>query len=86
MLPILSSSFFSMELWFANFLGKGQMSKFNPQRVEGKSQNWEKIFPQNFSWFRTCNSITRGQYFQNEVSVERSIYDDVAAYQLNSLN
>ena len=33
-----------------------------------------------------CNSITLGQYFQNDLSVERSIYDDVAAYQLNSLN
>ena len=43
-----------MELWLANFLGKGQirsLEKCNFQRVVCKKQNWQWIFPQNFTFF-----------------------------------
>ena len=37
-------------------------------------------------FFCKCNSVRIGQNIQNEVSVERSIFTDVVAYQLISLN
>ena len=37
-------------------------------------------------FFCECNSVRIGQNIQNEVSVERSIFTDVVAYQLISLN
>ena len=49
LLPTLSS-FFCMELWLANFLGKGQirsLDKRNFQRVICKQRNWQWVFPQN---------------------------------------
>ena len=36
--------------------------------------------------FCECNSVRIGQNIQNEVSVEGSIFADVVAYQLISLN
>ena len=47
LLPNLSS-FFCMELWLANFLGRGN---FNLQRVVCKQWNWQWIFPQNVTFF-----------------------------------
>lgn len=42
--------------------------------------------PKSLFGFFVCNSITFGQNFQNEVWVERSLFGDVIAYQLSSLN
>ena len=63
LLPTLSS-LFCMELWLANFLGKRQI---NLQRVVCKQENWQWIFPQNFTFFSECNSDRIGQNIQNEV-------------------
>ena len=64
-----------MELWLANFLGKpGQI---NLQRVVCKQRNWQWIFPQNVTFFSECNSDRIGQNIQNEVSLERSIFEVV---------
>ena len=38
-------------------------------------------FPQNVTFFCECNSVRIGQTIQNEVSLERSIFVDVVAYQ-----
>ena len=76
-LPTLSS-LFCMELWLANFLGKGQL---NLQRVVCKQRNWQWIFPQNVTFFSECNSDRIGQNIQNEVSLERSIFEVVVVYQ-----
>ena len=65
-----------MELWLANFLGRGQISL---QRVVGKHQrNWQWIFPKNVTFFCECNSIRVGQNIQNKVSLERSLFSIVA--------
>ena len=66
-----------MELWLANFLGKGQI---NLQRVVCKQRNWQWIFPQNVTFFSECNSDRIGQNIQNEVSLERSIFEVVVVY------
>ena len=47
------SSLFYMELWLANFLGKGQIIL---QRVVCKQWNWQWIFPQSVTFFSECNS------------------------------
>ena len=36
--------------------------------------------------FCECNSVMTGQNIQNEVSLERSIFADVVAYQFINLN
>ena len=78
LLPTLSS-LFCMELWLANFLGKpGQI---NLQRVVCKQRNWQWIFPQNVTFFSECNCDRIGQNIQNEVSLERSIFEVVVVYQ-----
>ena len=77
LLPTLWS-LFCMELWLANFLGKGQI---NLQRVVCKQRNWQWIFPQNVTFFIECNSDRIGQNIQNEVSLERSIFEVVVVYQ-----
>ena len=77
LLPTLSS-LFCMELWLANFLGKRQI---NLQRVVCKQQNWQWIFPQNVTFFSECNSDRIAQNIQNEVSLERSIFEVVVVYQ-----
>ena len=78
LLPTLSS-LFCMELWLANFLGKpGQI---NLQRVVCKQRNWQWIFPQNVTFFSECNSDRIGQNIQNEVLLERSIFEVVVVYQ-----
>ena len=64
------SSFFWMELWLANFLGKGQISL---QRVVGKQRNWQWIFPENVTFFCECNSVRVGQNIQNKVSVWKDL-------------
>ena len=66
-----------MELWLANFLGKGQI---NLQRASVQ-RNWQWIFPQNVTFFSECNSDRIGQNIQNEVSLERSIFEVVVVYQ-----
>lgn len=43
------------------------------------------IFPQKVTCF-FCNSVKIGQNFQKEVFFERSIFANIAAYQLNNLN
>ena len=63
-----------MELWLANILGKGQINLC-------KQQNWQWIFLQNVTFLSECNSITIGQNIQNEVSLERSIFEVVVVYQ-----
>ena len=73
------SSFFWMELWLANFLGKGQISL---QR-EGKQRNWQWIFPENVTFFCECNSVRVGQNIQDKVSLERSLFTDIVAKQFN---
>ena len=60
LLPTLSS-LFCMELWVANFLGRGQI---NLQRVVCKQRNWQWIFPQNVTFFSECNSDRIGQNIQ----------------------
>ena len=65
-----------MELWLANFLGKGQI---NLQRASVQ-RNWQWIFPQNVTFFSECNSDRIGQNIQNEVSLERSIFEVVVVY------
>ena len=77
LLPTLSS-LFCMEFWLANFLGKVQI---NLQRVVCKQQNWQWIFPQNVTFFSECNSDRIGQNIQNEVWLERSIFEVVVVYQ-----
>ena len=69
-----------MELWLANFLGKGQISL---QRVVGKQRNWQWIFPENVPFFGECNSVRVGQNIQNKVSLERSLFTDIVATQFN---
>ena len=66
-----------MELWLANFLGKGQI---NLQRVVCEQRNWQRIFPLNVTFFSKCNSERIGQNIQNEVSLERSIFEVVVVY------
>ena len=63
--------------WLANFLGKGQI---NLQRASVQ-RNWQWIFPQNVTFFSECNSDRIGQNIQNEVSLERSIFEVVVVYQ-----
>ena len=63
-----------------------QKQKFNLQRVVCKQQYWHWIFPQNFTFFSECNSDRIGQNIQNEVSLERSIFADVDAYQFININ
>ena len=46
----------------------------------------EWIYPQNVTFFCECNSVSIDQNIQNELSLERSIFADVVAYQLISLN
>ena len=77
LLPTLSP-LFCIELCLANFLGKGQI---NPQRVVCKKRNWQWIFPQNFTFFSECTSDRIGQNIQNEVLLERSIFEVVVVYQ-----
>ena len=67
-----------MELWLANFLGKGQI---NLQRVVCKQQNWQWILPQNVTFFSECKSDRIGQNIQSEASLERSIFEVVVVYQ-----
>ena len=69
-----------MELWLANFLGKGQISL---QRVVGKQRNWQWIVPENVTFFCECNSVRVGQNIQNKVSLERSLFTDIVATQFN---
>ena len=70
LLPTLSS-LFCMELWLANFLGKGQIDL---QRVVCKQQNRQWIFPQNVTFFSKCNSERIGQNIQNEVSLKLLLF------------
>ena len=77
LLPTLWS-LFCMELWLANFLGKGQI---NLQRVVCKQRNWQWIFPQNVTFFSECNFDRIFQNIQNEVSLERSIFEVVVVSQ-----
>ena len=78
LLPTLSS-LFCMELWVANFLGRGQI---NLQRVVCKQRNWQWIFPQNVTFFSECNSDRIGQNIQSEVWLERSIFEVAVVYTL----
>ena len=73
LLPTLSS-LFCMELWLANFLWKRQI---NLQRVVCKQRNWQWIFPQNVTFFSEYNFDRIFQNIQNEVSLERSIFEVV---------
>ena len=79
LLSTLLSSFW-MELWLTNFFWKGQI---NLQRIVGKQRNWRWIFLKNVTLFCECNSVRIGQNIQNKVSLERSIFTDIAAYQFN---
>ena len=65
-----------MELWLANFLRKRQI---NLQRVVCKQRNWQWIFPQNVTFFIEYNFDWIFQNIQNEVSLERSIFEVVVA-------
>ena len=49
----------------------------------GKQQNWQWIFPK-ISFFVSV-TVRISQNIQNEVSVERSLFTDIVAYQLISL-
>ena len=62
----------------ANFLGRGQI---NLQRVVCKQRNWQWIFPQNVTFFSECNFDRIFQNIQNELSLERSIFEVVVVYQ-----
>ena len=62
-----------MELWLANFLGKGQIFKEGYVNSEIGSGFFPKMLP-------------FGQNVQNEVSLQRSIFADVVAYQFINLN
>ena len=75
------SSLFCMELWVANFLGRGQI---NLQRVVCKQRNWQWIFPQNVTFFSECNSDRIGQNIQSEVWLERSIFEVAVVYTLRA--
>ena len=59
--------------------------KFNLQRVVVKQQNWPGIFPKMLP-FCECNSVNSSQNIQTEVSLKRSIFADVVAYQFTKLN
>ena len=56
------------------------------QRVPCKQRNWQCIFPQNVTFFSQCNYVRIGQTIQNEISLERSIFADVVAYQFINWN
>ena len=68
-----------MELWLANFSGK--RGQINLQRVVCKQRNWQWIFPQNVTFFSECNSDRISQNIQNEISLERSIFEVVVISQ-----
>ena len=79
--PLLSS-FFCMELWLANFLGR---DKFNFQGVVCKQRQWN-FFPK-FHLFCECNSVRVSQNIPKwGISLERSIFADVVAYQFININ
>ena len=44
------------------------------------------VLAQSKSYLFFCNSVKIGQNFQKEVFFERSIFANIAAYQLNNLN
>lgn len=51
------------------WLTLSEKGKFNVQRVVGKEQNCQQIFPRNVTSFCERNSVRIGQNVQNEVSV-----------------
>ena len=63
-------------MWQANFLGKGQI---NLPRVNSKTGSG--FFPKMLPFFSECNSDRIGQNTQNEVWLERSIFQVVVVYQ-----
>ena len=70
-----------MELWLANFLGKGKI-------YSSKSSRWTATLAVDFSskcyLFCECNVVRISQNIQNEVSLE--IFADFVAYQVINLN
>ena len=70
--------------WICGWLTFQKRDKFNLQRLVSKQRNWQSIFPQYITWFFVYNVFRIGTNFQNEVSVERSAFADVSAYQLKS--
>ena len=79
-LPTLSS-LFCMELWLANFLGKGKI-------YSSKSSRWTATLAVDFSskcyLFCECNVVRISQNIQNEISLDT--FCDVIAYKFINLN
>ena len=76
--------------WNCGWLTFWERDKFNFQNgvVCTKQRNWQWIFPQNVTFFN-FGSVTLsgfGQNIQNEVSLKRSIFVDVVAYQFVNFN
>ena len=72
--------------WNCGWLTFQEGDKFNFQRVVCKQQNWQWISPQNVTFLWECNSVRFGQNIEYKVSLERSIFADVVAYQFINFN
>ena len=79
-LPTLSS-LFCMELWLANFLGKGKI-------YSSKSSRWTATLAVDFSskcyLFCECNVVRISQNIQNVISLDT--FCDVVAYKFIDIN
>ena len=52
-----------MELWLANWKG----TNLNLQRVVGKWQNWQWIFPQSVTWIFVCNCRGQSEFLKRGI-------------------
>ena len=66
--------------------GKSPSHFLNGKALGTKNRSFSTVYFSSKSYLFFCNSVKIGQNFQKEVFFERSIFANIAAYQLNNLN